>query len=142
MRKFLFLVFVLGSSIFALAQNSQAPEKKDGAIITFDKKTHDFGDIVQGDKVEHTFYFTNTGNEPLIITNVQVTCGCTTPKGWPREPIPPGARGELTVGFSSSGKIGRQQKPVTVISNAVNTDGNQITFSTNILPSAVSQPQR
>src|SRR5687768_6466322 len=104
MRKYLFLVFVLGLAFQAVAQNKPAV-KKDGAVITWEKKSHDFGNIVQGDKVEHTFYFSNTGNEPLIITNVQVSCGCTTPKGWPRDPIPPGGNGEITVSFNSAGKM-------------------------------------
>jgi hypothetical protein len=142
MRKYLFLAFVLGLAGHAFAQTTtQTPEKKDGAIITFDKKSHDFGDIIQGDKVEHTFYFTNTGNEPLIITNVQVTCGCTTPKGWPRDPIPSGGKGELTVSFNSAGKSGKQNKPVTIISNAVNPDGSQISFTTNVLEKTTN-PQR
>jgi hypothetical protein len=141
MRKYLFLIFILGVAAPSFGQQAQQTVKKDGAVITFDKKTHDFGDIVQGDKVEHTFYFTNTGNEPLIITNVQVSCGCTTPKGWPREPIPPGGKGELTVSFNSAGKSGRQNKPVTVVSNATNADGNQITFTTNVLEKTTN-PQR
>lgn len=139
MRKYLFLMIVLGLASQAFSQAST--EKKNGPIITFEKKTHDFGDIQQGDKVEHTFYFTNTGNEPLIITNVQVTCGCTTPKGWPREPIAPGGKGELTVSFNTAGKLGRQNKPVTIVSNAANADGNQIAFSANVLEK-VSNPQR
>src|SRR5690606_23041390 len=139
MRKYLAVVFILGLSTAVFAQ--EADKKVDGPVITFDKKTHDFGDIIQGDKVEHTFHFTNTGNEPLIITNVQVTCGCTVPKGWPREPSPPGGKGELTVAFNSTGKLGRQNKPVTIVSNAVNTDGNQISFTTNILPKN-SPPQK
>ena len=141
MRKYLFLVLALGFSAAAFAQEAV---KMDGPVITFDKKTHDFGDIAPGDKVEHTFYFTNTGNEPLIITNVQVTCGCTTPKGWPREPIPPSGKGEITVGFDSRGKSGRQNKTVTIISNAVNQDGNQISFTTNILEkvAGTSNPQK
>ncbi len=136
MRKYLFLLMILGVAASGFAQETPAGVKQDGAVITFDKKTHDFGDIMQGDKVENTFYFTNTGNEPLIITNVQVSCGCTVPKGWPRDPIPPGGQGELTVSFNSTGKHGRQNKPVTIISNAVNTDGNQITFTTNVLEKA------
>lgn len=142
MKKFLFfaLILTLGSQAFA----QSATEKKDGPVITFEKKTHDFGDIVQGDKVEHVFAFTNTGNEPLIITNISVTCGCTTPKGWPRDPIPPGAKGEFTVAFNSAGKMGRQNKPVTVVSNAVNQDASSVSFTTNVLekaPATQSQPQ-
>jgi hypothetical protein len=131
MKKYLLLVVVLGFAFQAFAQEST--EKQSGPIITWEKKTHDFGDIVQGDKVEQTFYFTNTGNEPLLITNVQVSCGCTTPKGWPRDPIAPGGKGELTVSFNSAGKMGKQSKPVTIISNASNADGGVITFSTNVL---------
>jgi hypothetical protein len=130
MRKLWFFSLLLTLSTIVFAQNEA---QKDGPMITFEKKSHDFGDIVQGEKVEHTFSFTNTGNEPLIITNVQVTCGCTTPKGWPRDPIPPGGKGEITVGFNSAGKTGRQHKPVTIVSNAVNT-GNQVSITTNILP--------
>ena len=130
MKKYLFLIVVLG---FAAQAFAQQPANQAGPVITFEKKTHDFGDIFQGDKVEETFKFANTGTEPLIITNVQVTCGCTTPKGWPRDPIMPGGKGELTVAFNSAGKMGKQNKVVTVVSNAVNADGAQISFSTNVL---------
>lgn len=130
MKKYLLLLAVLAFAFPGLAQESKAA---DGPVLTWEKKTHDFGDIYQGDKVEHTFYFTNTGNEPLLITNVQVSCGCTTPKGWPRDPIPPGGRGELTISFNSAGKSGKQNKPVTIVSNASNKDGATISFTTNVL---------
>lgn len=133
MRKYLFLVCMLGFAVQSFGQVKAVAQKKDGAVISWEEKTHDFGNIFQGDKVEHTFYFSNSGNEPLIITNVQVSCGCTTPKGWPRDPIPPGAKGEITVSFNSAGKMGIQSKPVTLVTNAVNPEGNQITFTTNIL---------
>ena len=132
MKKYLFVLAAMVMAFQSLAQEA-GETKAEGAVITFEKKTHDFGDIFQGDKVEETFKFTNTGTEPLIITNVQVTCGCTTPKGWPRDPIMPGGKGELTVAFNSAGKSGRQNKVVTVVSNAVNTDGGLISFSTNVL---------
>lgn len=103
-----------------------------GPSITWDKNTYDFGDIIQGEKVEHTFRFTNTGTDPLVITNVEVTCGCTTPKGWPRDPINPGGKGEITVQFDSTHKIGRQNKVATVVSNAL-AGNSQITFSVNVL---------
>lgn len=109
---------------------AQTPE---GPMIKWDNPTHDFGDIAQGDKVEYTFKFTNAGTEPLVITNVQVTCGCTTPKGWARDPIPPGGESEITLGFNSTGKYGRQKKVVTIVSNAVNSEGAQIIFFANVL---------
>ena len=120
---------------FAVAQTSN---KKHGPVLTWASSTHDFGDITQGDKVEHTFEFTNTGTEPLVITNVEVTCGCTVPKGWTRDPILPGNKSEIVIAFNSSGKYGRQNKVVTVISNASNTDAAQITFSANVLEKRVS----
>src|SRR5574339_331543 len=122
MKKYFFLFVMVGLASLGYAQEA----KLNGPAITFEKKVNDFGDITQGDKVEETFRFTNTGNEPLIITNVQVTCGCTTPKGWPRDPIAPGQKGELTIAFNSAGKMGRQNKVVTIVSNAVNADGSQI----------------
>ena len=104
-----------------------------GPLITWEKSVYDFGDIEQGEKVEHTFKFKNTGTEDLLITNVQVTCGCTTPKGWARDPISPGKSGEITIAFNSLGKFGRQNKVVTVISNAANPDAGQISFAANVI---------
>ncbi len=126
----LFVLILIFSAGFAQDQVATAP---DGPAIEWANPNYDFGDMVQGERVENTFKFTNTGNAPLIITNVEVTCGCTTPKGWPRDPIPPGGQGELTVAFSSVGKYGRQNKVVKVISNAV-TSNNQIVFTANVLP--------
>jgi len=114
-------------SIATLAQAQQAPLP----VISFEKPAYDFGDIIQGDKVEHTFKFTNTGTAPLVITNVQVTCGCTTPKGWPRDPIAIGEKAELTIAFNSTGKLGKQNKVVTIVSNAAGS--NTISFSANVL---------
>lgn len=126
MKKLFFAFVVLGVVVHSSAQSS-------GPAITWEKSVYDFGDVVQGDKVEHTFKFKNTGNESLIITNVQVTCGCTTPKGWARDPIAPGRSGEITVAFNSLGKFGKQNKVVTVVSNAVNPEGGQISFLANVL---------
>lgn len=112
---------------------AQTAKPTSGAVISWDKATHDFGEIIQGEKVEHTFHFTNTGNKELVITNVEVTCGCTTPKGWPRDPIAPGNSGELTIAFNSTGKIGKQNKVITITSNSVGAL-NQVMFSATVLP--------
>ena len=124
--KKLFLAIVLLGALPSGAQTT-------GPIIGWEKSVFDFGDIVQGEQVEHTFKFKNTGTEALVITNVQVTCGCTTPKGWARDPIAPGQTSEVTVAFNSMGKFGKQTKVVTVVSNAVNQDGGQITFLANVV---------
>ena len=126
MKKLFFVVMAM--VVFAVS-NAQT----NGPVISWEKSTYDFGDLVQGDKVEHIFKFRNTGKESLIITNVQVTCGCTTPKGWARDPIAPGQSSEITVAFNSLGKFGKQNKVVTIISNAANPEGGQISFVANVL---------
>lgn len=139
MKKYLFLAVAMVFSFGAFAQDASA-KKVSGPVITFEKRTHDFGDITAGDKVEEVFKFTNTGNEPLIITNVEVTCGCTVPKGWARDPIPPGGKSEIVVAFNSLGKIGRQNKIVKVISNATNTETANISFTANVLEKPAGNP--
>ena len=126
MKKLFFAFVMLGGAVHSYAQTK-------GPVITWEKSVHDFGDVAQGDKVEHTFKFKNTGSEPLIITNVQVTCGCTTPKGWARDPIAPGQSSEITIAFNSLGKFGKQTKVVTIVSNAINQEGGQISFLANVL---------
>ncbi len=122
-------MFILAASLSSSAQGSKTVS---GAVITWEKSTHDFEDVFQGDKVEHTFRFTNTGNKDLVITNIEVTCGCTTPKGWRRDPIAPGGDGELTIAFNSAGKIGKQNKVITITSNSVESI-NQVMFTATVL---------
>jgi hypothetical protein len=123
--------FILGCCLVLVASAQEVP-LADKAKITFEKTSHDFGDIFQGDVVTYAFKFTNTGKEPLIISNVLVTCGCTAPS-WPKEPIMPGKGGEIVISFNSSGKMGVQNKVITVMSNAINSQA-QLIIKTNILP--------
>jgi len=125
------LIIALVSISGVYAQEASASDQA-GPVMTFNEEKHDFGDINQGDKVEHVFEFENTGNEPLIITNVQTTCGCTAPE-WPRDPVAPGQSSKIKVVFNSSGKIGRQNKVITIVSNAKNPM-NRVSIVTNVLP--------
>ena len=127
-----FLSLILGTFVVFAAYAQEQTATQPGPQITFEEKTFDFGDIQQGDQVEHIFAFENTGDAPLILTNVQTTCGCTVPK-WPREPIPPGQKSQILVKFNSTGKMGKINKVVKVISNA-NTPISQVIITTNILP--------
>ena len=87
--------------------------------ITFDKMRHDFGKVSEGDgPVSHDFTFTNTGKAPLIIQNVAVTCGCTTPE-YTRQPIRPGEKGFIKVSYDVKGRPGAIDKTVTVHANSV-----------------------
>lgn len=82
----------------------------------FTEESHDFGSISEGDVVEHTFKFKNTGSAPLIIQSATASCGCTVPS-YPKEPVAPGTEGEILVKFDSQNKPGVQNKTVTITAN-------------------------
>jgi Protein of unknown function (DUF1573) len=86
------------------------------AKMTFAEYEYDFGEVSAGETVTKVFEFTNTGKSALVISNAQSTCGCTVPE-FPREAIPPGKKGKITVKFDTSGKAGPQTKPVTITAN-------------------------
>jgi uncharacterized cupredoxin-like copper-binding protein len=102
-----------------------APE--DAAVISFESGMYNFGKINQGEKVNHEFKFKNTGKSPLIITNATATCGCTTPD-IPKAPVKPGESGVIKVVFNSAGKMGMQDKIVTITSN-----GNPATTEVHLI---------
>jgi len=102
--------------MYSFSQETEEPVG--GARISFEEASFDFGDIIQGDKVEHIFFFENVGNEPLILSDVRTTCGCTVPE-WPKEPIIPGQKTKIKVLYNSTGKMGMQTKVITVLSNSV-----------------------
>jgi hypothetical protein len=91
-------------------------EDIDVAMIAFTEKEYNFGEVESGEKVEHTFSFTNSGSAPLIISNAKASCGCTVPE-WPKDPIAPGGEGKIKVVFDSKGKSGVQNKVVTITAN-------------------------
>ncbi|MBP8849063.1 MAG: DUF1573 domain-containing protein [Breznakibacter sp.] len=86
--------------------------------IAFTEMVYDYKDIPEaGGKVEHIFNFTNTGNQPLVIHNVQASCGCTTPD-WTKTPIQPGAKGFVKATYDPTNRPGQFNKTITVMSNA------------------------
>jgi len=106
-----------GINTSAVSNSSSAEGKSDDIPeIKFDEEEFDFGKIIQGEKVSHSFFFRNTGNKNLIISSASGSCGCTVPE-WPKEPILPGQSNKIEVIFSSEGKSGYQEKTVTVVTN-------------------------
>ncbi|MGL1886514.1 MAG: DUF1573 domain-containing protein [Reichenbachiella sp.] len=100
-------------------KQAKAPEvKPEGPLpaFSFEKESHDFGNINEGDVVEYSFQFENTGDAPLIISSATGSCGCTVPQ-WPKDPIAAGESGEIKVKFNSKKKPGIQNKTVTITSN-------------------------
>ena len=88
--------------------------------ISFEETEYDFGDLKDGEKVTKIFKFTNTGSEPLVISNAKGSCGCTVPD-WPKTPIAAGEQGELKVVYNSKNKGSvegkNETKRVTVTAN-------------------------
>lgn len=100
------------------ATTTQAEEVYTGPItsVSFATPTHDFGTIKQDTENPHTFTFTNTGTEPLIIENAKGSCGCTVPQ-YPKEPIAPGESGEIQVVYKPGKQKNKQTKTVTITAN-------------------------
>lgn len=95
---------------------SRDAKVSDFPVMDFAQTNHNFGTINEGDVVEHKFTFTNTGKAPLVIISAKGSCGCTVSK-WPKEPIAPGATGDMMVTFNSNGKPNMQNKQVTITAN-------------------------
>ncbi|MPR35722.1 DUF1573 domain-containing protein [Cytophagaceae bacterium SJW1-29] len=91
-------------------------QEKIPVLAMQDSTTYQFGEIKEGEIVEHAFKFKNGGQFPLIINNVTASCGCTIPE-WPREPIAPNEEAAIMVRFNSKGKPGPQVKTITVYAN-------------------------
>jgi hypothetical protein len=87
------------------------------ADLKFKTEKHDFGTVPEGPQAKFDFEFTNEGKEPLILSNVQASCGCTTPE-WPKEPILPGKSAKVTAIYNTQGRPGQFTKSITVSSNA------------------------
>ncbi|WP_370479612.1 DUF1573 domain-containing protein [Tamlana flava] len=85
-------------------------------VIEFDKTEHDFGEIEAKTPVETVFTYKNTGDAPLVITDIKSSCGCTVPQDWSRDPLNPGDTGQFTVKFNGSGS-NKVSKTITVTAN-------------------------
>lgn len=109
------LALLFGAFTGLKAQDAQ-PANPNAPEIAFDTEVIDYGTIEHNADGNRVFKFKNTGKEPLIITNCTGSCGCTVPT-WPKEPIKPGASGEIKVKYDT-GRVGAFEKTVTVNSNA------------------------
>lgn len=128
------ILSTLALAIVAVAMVAQKP------VITFEKTTHDFGQINEADgRVTTVFTFKNEGMAPLVLSNVRASCGCTTPK-WPKEPIEPGKTGNITVTYNPSGRPGRFQKSVTITSNA-EVATTRLTIKGEVIPKSANPAQ-
>lgn len=130
MKKLLFVFAFLLVATFANAQG----------VIKFKTETHDFGKVDEGVQAAYTFEFTNTGTAPVVISNAQPSCGCTTPD-WTKEPVMPGKTGFVKASFNSSGRPGNFNKNITVISNS-ETPQIALTIKGEVNPKAAAAPEK
>ena len=108
--KKLITIFFIG--LASLAINAQDKVAK----IEFKSDTIDYGTIEKGSDGVRVFEFTNTGNAPLIISNVTSSCGCTVPS-WTKDPVLPGKTGKIDVKYDTN-RVNPIRKTITVMSNA------------------------
>ena len=130
MKKLLFVFAFLFVATFANAQG----------VIKFTKETHEFGKVEEGVQASHTFEFTNTGTAPVVISNAQPSCGCTTPD-WTKEPVMPGKTGFVKASFNSSGRPGNFNKNITVISNS-ETPQIALTIKGEVISKAAAEEKK
>jgi hypothetical protein len=103
-----------------------AQETTSKSIIEFDNTTHDFGTLKEEEeKAEHVFKFKNTTNQPIKLTSVRASCGCTTPK-WTTDIIQPNQTGEVSTKYGTTGRPGAFTKSITVIAAKVNPQTGEV----------------
>lgn len=92
-------------------------DQENPPVLTFTEQTYNFGKIIEGEIVNHTFTFKNTGKGILLISGVNATCGCTVPKNWPKGQMLPGEEGKIEVSFDSKDRAGIANKIITITAN-------------------------
>ena len=123
--RFLFIFVLCGA--FSLAAQPQ---------IQFEKTTHIFGDIIEGEMPTYNFVVKNTGTDSLKVIQVIPSCGCTEPQ-WSKAMIAPNQTGVITIGYNSTGRPGRFDKSIQVISNA-NPSSQEIRISGEVIPRQIT----
>ena len=90
---------------------------KDSTTVQIIDSAYNFGKVTDGEKVEYSYRFRNTGTKPLVVVQATASCGCTVPQK-PEKPILPGEIGFIKIVFDSKGRVGQAHKTITVESNA------------------------
>lgn len=136
MKKSILSLLVLAFA--AMTSTTMAQEMSQGAAIEFEKDINDYGEIAHKSNGTYSFKFSNTGTEPLIITNAKGSCGCTVPS-WPKTSIAPGESANIDVTYDTK-RVGPFSKSVTITSNAVNTPVKVIRIKGTVLAAVVDAP--
>ena len=136
MNKILLTFIALLLTFSATAQNDKKDKEdkedkeKEPELLLMETE-YNFGDIQQGETVEHVFLIENSGTKPLFISDVTTTCDCIQAES-PQKPVTKGKTAAIRITFDSSGKIGPQNKVIIIESNALN-DEAMIILRGNVL---------
>jgi len=128
-------LLILIGIVFSTGVFAQMAATK-SAVMSFETKSHDFGDVKQGEKVTYVFKYKNTGTDTLRIDNIVSSCGCTVPNNYEKV-VAPGANASVTVEFNSAGKMGVVNKTLTILSNAVTPNADPAEYlriRVNVIP--------
>lgn len=115
-----------------ILENEPISDQRSKTSVVFETYDYDFGDIQQDTENEKIFTFTNTGQEPLVITNAKGSCGCTVPE-YPKYPIEPGESGEIKVVYSPGKQQYKQTKSVTITANT-DPETTVLKIYANVIP--------
>jgi hypothetical protein len=119
MKRFLSFLTVAIAATALSCTNANSGAKPKAAEIKFAEAEHDFGTIEQNSNAEYSFVYKNIGKEPLVVSNVQTSCGCTIPD-WTKDPVKKNGSGVVKVHYNTHA-VGGFTKTITVHSNASNT---------------------
>jgi hypothetical protein len=121
---------------------NRLPGQERGACFSFKEEKFNFGTVKEEDgPMNHVFEFTNIGGSPLIINNVQASCGCTTPD-WSKQPVPPGGKGFVKATFDPSGRPGSFTKTITITSNVPDNPGITLSITGSVIGKPATADQQ
>jgi hypothetical protein len=126
------LILVFAFSAFLIAKNLKDP-KFSGPKIEFKTERLNLGDVKVGPKVEGEFEFTNAGKDKLVIQNIQPSCGCTGVIADEKKEFEPGESGKIKFTFNTEGRMGVNEKTITVTTNDVRNPSKSVAFTCNII---------
>jgi hypothetical protein len=104
-------------------------DNENPAVMEFETLTYDVGEVAVGATVSFSYKFKNTGKSILVLHAVKASCGCTTPKGWPKEPIKPGESGEIPIEIKPA-TAGTINKTVSIVATT-NPSVTKLTITGN-----------
>ncbi len=97
-------------------------EMKNPPVIELEESEFDFGTVIEGTEIRKTFRFENTGKGPLVIADINGSCGCTIAKNWSKQPILSGESGSVDIVFNTEGRVGSNTKFITITANTQPAD--------------------